>query len=129
MGHTDFSYSLNCGVHVCSLPGNNFSIFATNVLLSIFWITKSNADFLSKQNGLIFSPSKSTSRFNVTNCREIYAAFLLSINKLRILSFFTEFTFAYKLSNELNSLINSAAFLGPMPGTPGTLSVESPIND
>ena len=36
---------------------------------------------------------------------------------------------ASRVSRSPNSLIKSAAVLTPMPGTPGTLSVESPISD
>ncbi len=51
----------------------------------------------------------------------------MSCNRPRIRSFFTWSRFSYSASSEPNWFINSAAFFGPMPGTPGTLSDESPI--
>ena len=109
----------------CS-TGNSFSIFAISELLSTFVRINSSAPGVLNRNGMIVNPDKSTSVFNVTSCLEMYAISRLSP---RMRSFWTASRFAYRLSRLPNWLISSAAFFGPMPGTPGTLSDESPIRD
>ena len=67
--HTEPANSNGCGAGPALnfSIGNNFSILAAKELLSNFSRTKFNAAGVLNTNGVIFSPDKSTSDFNVTN--------------------------------------------------------------
>ena len=59
----------------------------------------------------------------------MYASSLFSSNKFFILSLSIFLIFLYKLSKVLNLSIRDCAVFGPIPLTPGILSIESPTNE
>ena len=81
-----------------------------------------------------FSPNSSIflstglSFFSVTNFLLIIALSLFSISVSLLLFCFISYALSNNLSNVPYLLINSAAVLTPIPGTPGTLSLLSPAN-
>ena len=74
------------------------------------------------------SIGRSTSSFSKTSWRERRACSAKLIKFSRRFGCFMLSAPASKLSKSPNWLISSAAVFTPMPGTPGTLSVESPAN-
>ena len=65
---------------------------------------------------------------SVTSSREMRAFSACSISMSRRLDGFIAGAAASTVSRSPNSSISCAALFGPMPGTPGTLSIESPIS-
>ena len=70
----------------------------------------------------------STSSLRVTSFFEINKSSLLAIIDSLLLSCFILWTLFTKFSTSPKSFTNCAAVFGPIPGTPGILSDESPDN-
>ena len=81
-GHAEFGKANFVGV--VAVSENNFEIFSYSELLSISFFTNSSAAARLKCSGPSFSPDKSTSRFNVTSSRDIYAASRDSESRFRV---------------------------------------------
>ena len=69
-----------------------------------------------------------TSFFKVTSFLLTIALFLFSKIVSLLLFCFISSAFSNNFSNDPYLLINSAAVLTPIPGTPGTLSLASPAS-
>ncbi len=72
--------------------------------------------------------SRGTSSLSVTSSRDSRACMANSVSRSRRLGCLISPARASSVSRSPYSLISSAAVLTPMPGTPGTLSVESPAS-
>ena len=115
----------------------SFSSYMLSPYCEITWLSNLlNSISLKKSYSFCFSiffKSKvsnfcltGTSSFNITNLRLKIALFLFSIIVSLLFFWGISCAFYNTLSKVLYLLINSAAVLIPIPGTPGTLSEESP---
>ena len=116
-----FSKSISPYVEIAELSSllNSISLKKLkSFFLSISFNKKSSNLFLT-----------GTSFFKVTSFLLIKALSLFSIIVSRLLFCFIVSAFLRSSSKLPNLFINSAAVFTPIPGTPGTLSLESPAKD
>ena len=100
------------------------------MLLNVFWSRKAESTASSQARTTKFSSGSGSgaSSRSVTSCLEMRALSACSISISRRLLAFIKGAASSTASTVPYSLISCAAPFGPMPGTPGTLSTESPIS-
>ena len=94
------------------------------------WACRKSTSFagsLSRTTRASSGSGSGASSRRVTSWRDMRAASACSISRSRRLDGFIAGAAARMASRSPNSVISWAAVLGPMPGTPGTLSTLSPI--
>ena len=107
-----------------AFPSDAASVWNSNRWYAARSLAGSGGD----QRSAARSTSTGASCRSVTSGSDFRAASPCSASSLRIRGFFTFARFSSSPSSDPNSASSLAAVFGPIPGTPGTLSVASPTS-